>query len=452
MADRVDGAHRAGRHHDLFGHGGDPARGVPLGDHRAQRGQPCRVVAVCVRVRGQFLQGALDGAGEPRFGRGQGRRTEVDHRAERLGRQGFEPARGKWVTRGHSGPAARTAPGLQEALGAQRLVGGGDRGAADGEGEGQFALGGEAGGDRHPSFQHQQADAIGEGAVGGRATRAGTRGAVLLGGEQPGELRGPYRRSPLHHVDQSTFPELAMDTIHSQATGCHVPGHYHHRGQLVSSLSAPDRLGRRLLQLYAGLALYGASSALLVESGLGLEPWGVLHQGLAELTGLTIGVVSIFVGAVVLLLWIPLRQRPGLGTVSNVFVVGLAMDGTLALVPDAHALGARVPLLVAGIVLNGVATGLYIAASFGPGPRDGLMTGLHRITGRSIRLVRTAIEVAVVATGFALGGTVGIGTVLYAVAIGPLAQLFLRVFAVPAASDGSTVVAAGQPEEAILRP
>lgn len=220
----------------------------------------------------------------------------------------------------------------------------------------------------------------------------------------------------------------------------------------MSSLSAPDRLGRRLVQLYTGLALYGASSALLVESGLGLEPWGVLHQGLAELTGLTIGVVSIFVGAAVLLLWIPLRQRPGLGTVSNVFVVGLAMDGTLALVPDAHALAARIPLLLAGIVLNGVATGLYIAASFGPGPRDGLMTGLHRITGRSIRLVRTAIEVAVVATGFALGGTVGIGTVLYAVAIGPLAQLFLRVFAVPAASAGSPVVAAGQPEEAILRP
>lgn len=220
----------------------------------------------------------------------------------------------------------------------------------------------------------------------------------------------------------------------------------------MRSLSAPDRLGRRLIQLYAGLALYGASSALLVESGLGLEPWGVLHQGLAELTGLTIGVVSIFVGAAVLLLWIPLRQRPGLGTVSNVFVVGLAMDGTLALVPDAHVLTARVPLLVAGIVLNGVATGLYIAANFGPGPRDGLMTGLHRLTGRSIRLVRTAIEVAVVATGFALGGTVGIGTVLYAVAIGPLAQLFLRVFAVPAASGGSTAVAAGQPEEVILRP
>ena len=151
-------------------------------------------------------------------------------------------------------------------------------------------------------------------------------------------------------------------------------------------------------------------------------------------------------GAAVLLLWIPLRQRPGLGTVSNVFVVGIAMDGTLALVPDAHGLAVRIPLLVAGIVLNGVATGLYIAARFGPGPRDGLMTGLHRRTGRSIRLMRTAIEVAVVATGFVLGGTVGIGTVLYAVSIGPLAQLFLRVFAVPSASpSGSTVVATGQP-------
>ncbi|WP_432175686.1 YczE/YyaS/YitT family protein [Streptomyces sp. Tue6028] len=212
----------------------------------------------------------------------------------------------------------------------------------------------------------------------------------------------------------------------------------------------PRRLPRRLVQLYVGLALYGASSALLVESGLGLEPWNVLHQGLAELTGLTIGVVSIIVGAAVLLLWIPLRQRPGLGTVSNVFVVGIAMDGALALLPDARTLAVRIPLLVAGVLLNGVATGLYISARFGPGPRDGLMTGLHRRTGRSIRVVRTVLELAVVATGFALGGTVGVGTVLYAVAIGPLAQLFLRVFAVPTAPAGSAVVAAGQPERAIL--
>ncbi|MET7680964.1 hypothetical protein [Streptomyces sp. NPDC005423] len=215
-------------------------------------------------------------------------------------------------------------------------------------------------------------------------------------------------------------------------------------------LSAQSRLGRRLVQLYAGLALYGASSALLVRAGLGMEPWNVLHQGLAELTGLTIGVVSIIVGATVLLLWIPLRQRPGLGTVSNVFVVGLAMDGTLALLPDAHALAARVALLAAGIVLNGAATGLYIAASFGPGPRDGLMTGLHRRTGRSIRLMRTAVEATVVATGFALGGTIGVGTLLYALSIGPLAQLFLRIFAVRPASDGGALVAAGSPGPAIL--
>ncbi|MFE6828805.1 YitT family protein [Streptomyces sp. NPDC057690] len=220
---------------------------------------------------------------------------------------------------------------------------------------------------------------------------------------------------------------------------------------------APSRdphghLARRLIQLYVGLALYGASSALLVRAGLGLEPWNVLHQGLGELTGLTIGVVSIVVGAAVLLLWIPLRQRPGLGTVSNVFVVGLAMDGTLAYVPDVHGLAVQVPLLLAGVVLNGAATGLYIAASFGPGPRDGLMTGLHRRTGRSIRLMRTAVEVAVVVTGFALGGTIGVGTVLYAVTIGPLAQLFLRMFAVPAAPGGSTVVATGTPQGAILRP
>ncbi|MFG2556424.1 YitT family protein [Streptomyces sp. NPDC048581] len=223
------------------------------------------------------------------------------------------------------------------------------------------------------------------------------------------------------------------------------------QGHLLQRLTQGHLL-RRLSQLYIGLALYGASSAMLVEAGLGLEPWNVLHQGLAERTGLTIGVVSIIIGAAVLLLWIPLRQRPGLGTVSNVFVVGIAMDGSLALLPEAHSLAVRIPLLLAGILLNGVATGLYIAARFGPGPRDGLMTGLNRRTGRSIRLMRTAVEIAVVVTGFALGGTVGIGTLLYALSIGPLAQLFLRVFAVPPASDGSTVVATGQPRRAILRP
>ncbi|MFF8995385.1 YitT family protein [Streptomyces sp. NPDC014983] len=206
-----------------------------------------------------------------------------------------------------------------------------------------------------------------------------------------------------------------------------------------------------MLQLYVGLTLYGVSSALLVASGLGLEPWGVLHQGLARRTGLSIGEVAIIVGAAVLLLWIPLRLRPGLGTVSNVFLIGLSLDATLALLPSAHSLLARVPLMFAGILLNGLATGLYIAARFGPGPRDGLMTGLHQRTGRSIRLMRTVIEVTVVATGFALGGTIGVGTVLYALSIGPLAQFFLRVFALPSASGGSRIVAERTPGRAILR-
>ncbi|MFC0494747.1 YitT family protein [Streptomyces mutabilis] len=222
-------------------------------------------------------------------------------------------------------------------------------------------------------------------------------------------------------------------------------------GHVLSRQPGRRHLARRLTQLYGGLVLYGASSALLVRSGLGLEPWNVLHQGLAERTGLSMGVVLTIVGAVVLLLWIPLRQRPGLGTVSNVLVIGAAMDATLVVVPDTDGWTLRIATMAAGIVLNGAATGLYIAARFGPGPRDGLMTGLNRHTGLSVRLVRTAVEITVVVTGFALGGTVGVGTILYAVSIGPLAQVFLRVFAVPAASDGSTVVAAGQPGRSILR-
>ncbi|MGW0704820.1 membrane protein YczE [Streptomyces sp. NPDC002643] len=215
-------------------------------------------------------------------------------------------------------------------------------------------------------------------------------------------------------------------------------------------MSGQRHLVRRLSQLYIGLVLYGVSMALLVRADLGLEPWNVLHQGIAERTGLSMGVVVTLLGAVILLSWIPLRQRPGLGTISNVLVIGVAMDASLAVVPEAHGLAVRAPLMVLGIVLNGAATGLYIAARFGPGPRDGLMTALNRVTGLSVRLVRTAIELTVVATGFALGGTVGVGTLLYALSIGPLAQLFLRLFAVPSASGGSTVVATGQPKGAIL--
>lgn len=199
----------------------------------------------------------------------------------------------------------------------------------------------------------------------------------------------------------------------------------------LSAALPSARVSRRLVHLYAGLVLYGSSAALQLRAGLGLDPWDVFHQGLSEHTGISIGVVSIMVGALVLLLWWPLRQRPGLGTVSNVFVVGLSMDAVLRLVPAPHPLAVRIPLLAAAVVLNGVATGLYISARFGPGPRDGLMTGLHRRTGRSLRLVRTGIELTVLATGFLLGGSVGVGTVVYALAIGPLAQLFLRLFALP---------------------
>jgi uncharacterized membrane protein YczE len=205
------------------------------------------------------------------------------------------------------------------------------------------------------------------------------------------------------------------------------------------------RLTRRLVQLYAGLALYGASMALLVRSTLGVTPWDVLHQGLARHLGWSLGTVTIVVGAVVLVLWIPLRQLPGIGTVSNVVVIGLAVDGTLAVLPAPSALAARLGFVAAGVLLNAVATAAYIGVHLGPGPRDGLMTGLVRRTGGSVRLVRTAIEAAVVLTGWLLGGTLGLGTVVYALAIGPLAQLLMPRLALagqplrsPASTTGTT--------------
>ena len=186
-----------------------------------------------------------------------------------------------------------------------------------------------------------------------------------------------------------------------------------------------DRPARRLAQLYAGLVLYGASMALQIRAGLGLDPWDVFHQGVADRAGLTFGTVVIITGAAVLLAWVPLRQRPGIGTISNVFVIGVTVDVSLALVPAAGSSAAALVMLLAGIGLNGVASGAYIGAGLGPGPRDGLMTGLVRRTGGSVRVVRTTIEVAVLVVGAALGGTVGLGTVLYAVSIGPLVHVLL---------------------------
>lgn len=198
----------------------------------------------------------------------------------------------------------------------------------------------------------------------------------------------------------------------------------------LQQIRAP-RLGRRLTQLMVGLTLYGVSMGMLVESQLGLDPWDVFHYGVARWLPLTFGGVVIVTGVLVLLLWAPLRQRPGLGTVANVVVIGLASDATLALLERPDGLAARSGLMVAGIVLNGLAGALYIGAQLGPGPRDGLMTGIVRRTGWSVRVVRTSIELSVLALGFALGGVVGVGTVLYALAIGPLLQLFLPHVIVP---------------------
>jgi uncharacterized membrane protein YczE len=190
---------------------------------------------------------------------------------------------------------------------------------------------------------------------------------------------------------------------------------------------------RRLAQLYAGLVLFGASMALQIRAGLGLDPWDVFHQGVADRTGLSFGTVVILTGAVVLLGWVPLRQRPGVGTISNVLVVGVAVDATLALLPGAGSAPVAVAMLLAGVGLNGVASGAYIGAGLGPGPRDGLMTGLVRRTGGSVRAVRMTIEIAVLAAGAALGGTVGVGTVVYALSIGPLVHVLLpRLTVAPA--------------------
>ncbi len=188
---------------------------------------------------------------------------------------------------------------------------------------------------------------------------------------------------------------------------------------------------RRLLQLYIGLVLYSVSTALFVHANLGADPWDVFHLGVAKQLGISFGTVIILTGAAVLLLWIPIRQMPGLGTVSNVIVLGLAADATLAVLPPLESMVARSALLAGAIVLNAIATGMYIGAGFGPGPRDGLMTGLHARTGWSLRGIRTAIELSVLLIGWLLGGKFGVGTVIYALSIGPLIQLCLPWFSQP---------------------
>jgi uncharacterized membrane protein YczE len=192
------------------------------------------------------------------------------------------------------------------------------------------------------------------------------------------------------------------------------------------------RMPRRLMQLYTGLVLYGLSMALMIQSRLGLDPWDTLHYGITRHLAVSFGTVVIGVGFLVLLAWIPLRQWPGLGTISNAIVIGLVTDAALATLVRPDAMAWRIAFLVLGVVGNGLATAMYIGAHLGPGPRDGLMTGLVRRTGLSVRLVRTSIEVTVLAVGWLLGGVVGVGTVAYALAIGPLVHLMLPWFEVGA--------------------
>jgi uncharacterized membrane protein YczE len=202
----------------------------------------------------------------------------------------------------------------------------------------------------------------------------------------------------------------------------------------IGNLPLRDRPLRRLTALFLGLALYGTGMSLMIAANLGLDPWDVFHQGLATLTGLSFGVVVIVVGVFVLLLWIPLRQRPGIGTISNAIVIGLVVNAVNDVLPVPHALWLRWAYALAGIVGTGVASGLYIGARLGPGPRDGLMTGVAaKWPGRwfaQIRVVRTAIELTVLAIGWVLGGTVGWVTLLFAVSIGPLAHVMIPLLSV----------------------
>jgi len=184
----------------------------------------------------------------------------------------------------------------------------------------------------------------------------------------------------------------------------------------------------RLFQLFWGLCLYGFSMALMLRANLGLDPWDVLHQGLSPRLGLSFGMTVNLIGAVVLLLWWPLRQRPGVGTVANIVVIGTAVDLSLMILPTPEGLWMRAGWLGAGIMLNGIAGGAYIGAGMGPGPRDGLMTGLCRRTGWPVKWVRTGIEIGVLAIGWLLGGTVGVGTIVYAATIGWIVHHALPFF------------------------
>lgn len=195
-------------------------------------------------------------------------------------------------------------------------------------------------------------------------------------------------------------------------------------------MPAAMMMPRRLFQLFWGLNLYGFAMAVMLRANLGLDPWDVLHQGLASRLSLSFGMTVNLVGAAVLLLWWPLRQRPGLGTLCNIAVIGTAVDLSLMILPTPDGYAMRCIWLASGIVLNGIAGGAYIGAGLGPGPRDGLMTGFCRRTGWPVKWVRTSIEIGVLAIGWLMGGTVGLGTLLYAATIGWIVHHALPFFTI----------------------
>jgi uncharacterized membrane protein YczE len=184
----------------------------------------------------------------------------------------------------------------------------------------------------------------------------------------------------------------------------------------------------RLPGLLVGLVLFGLGIGLMVQAGLGLAPWEVFHQGLGRITGIPLGTVSILVGLPILAAWWPLGERPGVGTLLNIALIGTSTNVTMGTIPAQAWLPAQVAMMLAGVVTIAIGSGLYLASDLGPGPRDGLMTGLHHRFGLSIRLARTAIELTVLVAGFIAGGTIGAGTVVFALAIGPLVQVALRIF------------------------
>ncbi len=205
-------------------------------------------------------------------------------------------------------------------------------------------------------------------------------------------------------------------------------------------------MSRRIAQLLVGLFLYGIAIAMMLRGALGASPWDVLSQGVVLLSGLNFAIVTNVIGALVLVLWIPIRQKPGIGTVVNVLLIGPSIEVGLWMLPAPDSLTAQVLLLAGGLILLAIATGMYIGARFGPGPRDGLMTGIHRRTGWPIWAVRTSIEVTVLAIGWMLGGTVGIGTLAFALLIGPMVNLTLPLLRVP---GGETSVVRGSVPPAI---